>query len=59
MYGNAGLTARWLADVSDYPNSRDFNIFPAEIKPRIEERVLPSIADAGQVGVRCAIYGLC
>jgi predicted lipoprotein len=41
VFGHAVRDGSGLLDVSDFPNSRDFNAVSSELNRRIEERVLP------------------
>ena len=49
MFGNAIRDGCGLLDVSDFPNSRDFNAISSEINQRVEERVLPVLKENGTV----------
>ena len=44
-------------DVSDFPNSQDFNALSTEINCRVEERVLPVLKRKAAVGAAVRFVG--
>jgi predicted lipoprotein len=54
VFGNAIRDSSGLLNVSDFPNSRDFNALSDEFNRRVEERVLPALQAGAVTG---ATYG--
>ncbi|MBC7783456.1 MAG: DUF2291 family protein [Burkholderiales bacterium] len=50
IFGNSIRDGTGVLDVSDFPNSQDFNAISSEINRRIEERVLPGLRGKAVVG---------
>ena len=50
IFGNAVRDGTGLLDVSDFPNSQDFNAVSSELNRRVEERVLPELRKRAAVG---------
>ncbi len=57
LFGNAVRDGSGLLDVSDFPNSQDFNAVSSEINRRIEEDVLPVLREEAAVGARVRFVG--
>lgn len=57
LFGNAIRDGLGLLDVSDFPNSRDFNDISSEINRRVEERVFPLLKDQASVGASVRFVG--
>jgi predicted lipoprotein len=50
VFGNAVRDGSGLFDVSDFANAQDFNAVSAEINRRVEEEVLPALAQGAEEG---------
>ena len=50
IFGNATRDGTGLLDVSDFPNSQDFNAVSSELNRRVEEQVLPELRKKAIVG---------
>ncbi len=57
IFGNAVRDGTGLLNVSDFPNSRDFNDISSEINRRIEERVLPPLHAKAAPGTKVRFAG--
>ncbi len=57
VFGNAIRDGAGVVNVSDYPNSQDFNAISSEIDRRVEERVLPGLRSAATVGKSVRFVG--
>lgn len=57
VFGNAIRDGSGLLNVSDYPNSQDFNALSSEINRRVEERVLPEFRNQAAVGKTVRFIG--
>jgi predicted lipoprotein len=57
VFGNAIRDGSGLLDVSDFPNSQDFNAISSEINRRVEERVLPVLREKAAVGAAVRFVG--
>lgn len=57
VFGNAVRDGSGLLDVSDFPNSQDFNAISSEINRRVEERVFPELREKGAVGATVQFVG--
>ncbi len=50
LFGNAIRDGTGVVNVSDFPNSQDFNAISSEINRRVEERILPGLRSTAAVG---------
>jgi len=57
LFGNAVRDGSGLLDVSDFPNSQDFNALSSEINRRVEERVFPLLRETAAIGVAVRFIG--
>jgi len=57
VFGNAIRDGSGLLDVSDFPNSRDFNAISSEINRRVEEDVFPELKQKAAVDVAVRFAG--
>jgi predicted lipoprotein len=57
VFGNTIRDGSGLLDVSDFPNSRDFNAISSEINRRVEERVFPLLKQKAAAGVAIQFAG--
>lgn len=57
IFGNAVRDGTGLLDVSDFPNSQDFNALSSEINRRIEQQVLPALRKNARVGATVRFVG--
>jgi predicted lipoprotein len=57
IFGNAIRNGTGLLDVSDFPNSRDFNNISREINRIVETRVVPPFLETVEVGARVRFVG--
>ena len=57
VFGNAVRDGSRLLDVSDFPNSQDFNAVSSEINRRVEERVLPLLKQKAALGASVRFVG--
>jgi predicted lipoprotein len=57
VFGNSIRDGSGLLDVSDFPNSQDFNALSSEINRRVEERVLPALREQAAVGKAIRFIG--
>lgn len=57
VFGNAIRDGSGLLDVSDFPNSQDFNALSSEINRRVEERVFPLLKKKAAIGVAVRFVG--
>jgi len=57
LFGNAVRDGSGKLDVSDFPNSQDFNALSSEINRRVEERVFPVLKQKADVGVLVQFVG--
>ena len=57
IFGNAMRDGTGLLDVSDFPNSQDFNAVSSELNRRVEERVLPELREKAVVGQTLRFVG--
>jgi predicted lipoprotein len=57
LFGNAVRDATGLLDVSDYPNSQDFNGISQALNHIIETRVLPTLRERAEVGATVRFVG--
>jgi predicted lipoprotein len=57
VFGNAIRDGSGLLDVSDFPNSRDFNALSDEFNRRVEERVLPILQAGAVLGATMRFVG--
>ena len=57
VFGNAIRDGSGMIDVSDFPNSRDFNALSTEINRRVEERVFPVLREKAAVGATVRFLG--
>ena len=57
LFGNAIRDGSGLLDVSDFPNSQDFNALSSEINRRVEASILPKLKEKAAVGVKVSFHG--
>jgi predicted lipoprotein len=57
VFGNAIRDGSGLLDVSDFPNSRDFNALSDEFNRRVEERVFPALQAGAVLGATVRFIG--
>jgi predicted lipoprotein len=57
IFGNAIRNGTGLLDVSDFPNSQDFNNISREINRIVETRVVPPLLETVEVGARVRFVG--
>lgn len=57
LFGNAVRDGSGMLDVSDFPNSQDFNALSSEINRRVEERVFPELQQKADIGVLVEFVG--
>ncbi len=57
VFGNAIRDGSGLLDVSDFPNSRDFNAVSAQINRLVEETVFPGLQAKAAIGVTLRFVG--
>jgi predicted lipoprotein len=57
IFGNAVRDGTGLLDVSQYPNSQDFNAISSEINQRIERLVLPALRTQAVLGATLRFAG--
>jgi len=57
VFGNAIRDGSGLLDVSDFPNSQDFNALSSEINRRVEERVFPLLKKKAAIGLAVRFVG--
>jgi len=57
LFGNAVRDGSGMLDVSDFPNSQDFNALSSEINRRVEERVFPGLKQKADIGVLVKFVG--
>jgi predicted lipoprotein len=57
IFGNAIRNGTGLLDVSDFPNSRDFNNISREINRIVETRIVPPFLETVEVGSRVRFVG--
>lgn len=57
LFGNAVRDGSGMLDVSDFPNSQDFNALSSEINRRVEERVFPKLTQKAEIGVLVKFVG--
>jgi predicted lipoprotein len=57
VFGNAIRDSSGLLNVSDFPNSRDFNALSDEFNRRVEERVLPALQAGAVTGAIVRFIG--
>jgi predicted lipoprotein len=57
IFGNAIRDGTGLLNVSDYPNSRDFNGISDALNQIIEKRVLPTLREQAKVGTMIRFFG--
>lgn len=57
LFGNAVRDGSGMLDVSDFPNSQDFNALSSEINRRVEERVFPELRERAAIGVVVKFVG--
>ena len=57
VFGNAIRDGSGLLDVSEFPNSQDFNALSSEINRRVEEEVFPLLNEKAAVGVKVRFHG--
>ena len=57
VFGNAIRDGSGLLDVSEFPNSQDFNALSSEINRRVEEDVFPVLKEKAVVGVKVRFHG--
>jgi predicted lipoprotein len=57
LFGNAVRDASGLLNVSDYPNSQDFNDLSTELNRLVESRVFPELTQRAAVGKAVRFVG--
>ena len=57
VFGNAIRDGSGLLNVSDFPNSQDFNALSAQFNRRVEERVLPALQAGAVPGATVRFVG--
>jgi predicted lipoprotein len=57
IFGNAIRDGTGLVDVSQFPNSRDFNAISSEINRRVEQFVLPALRAQASTGTMLRFVG--
>ena len=57
IFGNATRDGTGLLDVSDFPNSQDFNAVSSDLNRRVEEQVLPELRKKAVVGQTLRFVG--
>ena len=57
LFGNTVRDATGLLDVSEFPNSQDFNTVSAELNHLVETEVLPALLSGAAIGQRIRFAG--